>query len=1363
MAAGKGGGQGRKRSTFNENLRSKLLSLDNEGQGINGSTSLLASVTEVSSQPSIKLHLSTNTPANTKIFTTQVEDSKLSSIMVMSPGNSSIQTSAVCDRLLDSTQVSLQTEYFHLPQPSSRITISSIRATGGVVSHRGQTLFTGAPVHSTVPTNESSSKLSSIKTSKALVTFSRISSFPAFLTKESELIPATSTTVYIATTPNPQSATSSYKYNISNTITSAKRSKRADNVAQVTSMSSPQGSSTIPIPQNNTNSIRVIMSSAGIIAPRSRTSCNNSSVCLLNLSAKNKATTVSSAPIATLNSQSTKATHVTSGEEVTVFPSDTTLLTTSATSKGISVNIMTSLDEITKTTGISQNLQATEVISHFVRSGTGSASYLVRITSVRSKSVRKVTTRQSSTTFLNVEASTLPCSNADQKASSLSPSRVKISTALNSKHFKQTTTTHRHHKTTITARPLMSSSVETSGERLKTPNTGNHSTQHVRTSVTSSIISIKRTIKSTSHDSHQLGTTSLQKATSTLTSKMLTTTSIVHHSLPRFRTFTPLSSAFFILKSSRELSESKTEKIPKTVSIALSDSTQFIISKSGRFSKASVLSTHQQSSLPSISSNRSLTGHSKISKTVSIAPSESTIPLPSKIATIASSSLSDEIFISNNKLSLGSKTIQIKKSKMSTLNLTSVGETLALKSSSAQLIISKPGIFSKASVLTTHQQSSFPSTSSTTSLTGHFNIFISTTSMITSSRPLPPKSIHSTQTLTRNFPSFTQAITSKRETSPTATPPGTSHVPRTSEKYSSKQSSQTISTVQPKTASSNRNLSLPVTSVRPSLSSTPGSATNRSPSIGKPSTRYSSLTSTSLFPPKNTTPQTVVITSQVTADSKIPSSSHLTLTSISNVSPTKTVSLSVTYSSKGVRSASLMHKSLVTSKKTRPASISAVTLKLESSEVNSKLFRFSATSLHSIESTESLESVISVMTLAGHSSLTFSPKITVVTLENTQTQASTEPQTALKVTRQSSQIFVDATTVGTATPVLVTSSSASTQTEPPLEIPSQFEGRMILGMPWKPQYEYPPGSQTLATTITEKLTKALNDLEGFISVQVLRLWKSSVGVDFVVYVNKQASVDESVVERKLIEANSTGVLDLPLTSLQFKVKDTPTTQNLPTTSSTTEEKSIELWVIILIVAIILVFLLLIIICIIVAKLGKQRGGLRKSGKYKLSSFDNFLNSEQTESRTKPVILKMQERKRTVRGSRKSVGLYDVYSLTNSHSEESLAQSQSPTIRPSDDYSVPAYRNSNNDSTTVSSKTQERAKDVRDDPSQISILLNDSMTPSIELDNKSNQGYRNSHEDLTANEAVRLQLSETKQISEGPEASQPFVKGVTSTS
>ena len=673
-------------------------------------------------------------------------------------------------------------------------------------------------------------------------------------------------------------------------------------------------------------------------------------------------------------------------------------------------------------------------------------------------------------------------------------------------------------------------------ESLNTANTESQSTQQVGISGSASpnIISTN-TLEFTSNTSHQSSTISFPKATSISPSKMPTTTSLVAHSFPQSRTLKPITSTSFLFKSSRKLSKSATQTSSKYVSVTESNTTI----------------------------------------------------LPRYLTTAASISTTDKTLTSTKRPSLGSKTTQIEKSKISTLNSTNIGEASVLHTSSAQYLInesreSPEATFSKATVLSL-QQSSSPSTdgqimSNNTSNAGYSSIL---TSIVTSSRKLPSTPIQSTQTLTRYLQFSTQAMTTRLVTIPTATPLGTPQL-TTTEKYSSKQSSKSISTVQQKRASTRQNVPLTKTSVYPSPSSMLVSAFNRSTLIQKPS--MSHRPSSSLFLPKDSTTQTVVITSQITAVDKITSSSYLASTSISKVSQKQSVPLSATYSSKHGGSASFIHEP---SKRTSPALTSVTTLKLELSEMNSEVSRFSATSLHPIESTKSLESVISLI-FPGHSSLTFSPKTTVLTLENTRTQASSEPQTALKVTTKSSQIFINTTTVGAATPVLVTSSSASTQTKPPPEIPSQFEGRMILGMPWQPHYEYPPGSQTLKTTIKDKLTNALKDLEGFISVQVLRLWESSVGVDFIVYVNKQATVNESLIERTLVKANSTGVLDLPLKSLQVKEKDAPTTQNLPTTSPTTQEKSIERWVIIIIIASIVVFLLLIIICIlVVSTLGDQ--------------------------------------------------------------------------------------------------------------------------------------------------------------------------------
>ena len=153
------------------------------------------------------------------------------------------------------------------------------------------------------------------------------------------------------------------------------------------------------------------------------------------------------------------------------------------------------------------------------------------------------------------------------------------------------------------------------------------------------------------------------------------------------------------------------------------------------------------------------------------------------------------------------------------------------------------------------------------------------------------------------------------------------------------------------------------------------------------------------------------------------------------------------------------------------------------------------------------------------------------------------------------------------------------QTGPPPEDPKQFEGTMVLQMPWNLRYlkTYTPEYQALASTIKREISQAFTNLEGFLSVQVLRFWESSVGVDFLVFVRKNANIDENTVEMMLTEANNTGVLNIPITSLQVNKRRATTTASVPTPVSS---KSLEQWVLVLIVAGILVFLLLLIICIL---------------------------------------------------------------------------------------------------------------------------------------------------------------------------------------
>ena len=171
------------------------------------------------------------------------------------------------------------------------------------------------------------------------------------------------------------------------------------------------------------------------------------------------------------------------------------------------------------------------------------------------------------------------------------------------------------------------------------------------------------------------------------------------------------------------------------------------------------------------------------------------------------------------------------------------------------------------------------------------------------------------------------------------------------------------------------------------------------------------------------------------------------------------------------------------------------------------------------------------------------------------------------------------TSFTTFTPSPASTVLVSVQTGPPPENPKQFEGSMVLQMPWNPQYQttYTPEYQALATLVTRELSKAFQNLEGFLSVQVLRFWKSSVGVDFVVFVRRSVQINESTIEKTLIEANNTGALGLPMTSLQVTERKDTTT---PSLSTQAVSKSLKQWEIILIVAGILVFLLLLIICIL---------------------------------------------------------------------------------------------------------------------------------------------------------------------------------------
>ena len=167
----------------------------------------------------------------------------------------------------------------------------------------------------------------------------------------------------------------------------------------------------------------------------------------------------------------------------------------------------------------------------------------------------------------------------------------------------------------------------------------------------------------------------------------------------------------------------------------------------------------------------------------------------------------------------------------------------------------------------------------------------------------------------------------------------------------------------------------------------------------------------------------------------------------------------------------------------------------------------------------------------------------------------------------------------------LSSTSASTGlSRPPSSDPIKFQGMLILQMPWDPQYQSPFSQEfrVLANKIKTELTKAFRSLEDFLSVQVQRFWKGSVGVDFLLLMRKSSQVDQCTIERTLASANSTALLDLPLTFLQI------TKREVSTATPNSDSKSLERWEIILIVAAILVFFLLLILCVMAVSVSWNR-------------------------------------------------------------------------------------------------------------------------------------------------------------------------------
>ena len=562
-------------------------------------------------------------------------------------------------------------------------------------------------------------------------------------------------------------------------------------------------------------------------------------------------------------------------------------------------------------------------------------------------------------------------------------------------------------------------------------------------------------------------------------------------------------------------------------------------------------------------------------------------------ATIAPSPSNKSNLSSTAGLASTSTIKQEQTSSLPSSTLTSVADTRRTSTVQNTYDNSRPSLtekFSRAYVSPNSSQHSlqFSSTSMTKEIMPSYSSLItfqvSTTALLHSTRVSTPMSVHSTHTL--NFlPSATQSKPIRNVTYARTTSQGTPHTYTTRKKNSANQSSHIVSSELQKSASNDARLSATVTTLGPSSAATNRSKSAMSLFIESPFTTYQTITS--LFFSHDSTTDTGVLSSQTIASSNtISTDSIMGFSSITDSLERQSSLVSSTGNSTYRSSPS----SVLTSLKSSNGIVLTSTLVTSSwsneitevSTVASPVFETSSPAIRS--TTDRSFGSISTSAFHSYSSLTLASK-SKVTLDIIPTQTSISPHVTLPFIGTISSISLD-TTEAFKTPTItpVTTVSVLIQSAvPPPESPNQFEGRMVLQMTWLPQYEfsYTPEFQALQTTITGKLTTALQTLDGFLSVQVLRLWQSSVGVDFIVFARKTAQVNETVVENQLIEANNTGVLDLPLTSVQVKERETTTAPSLPTTSSTNEDKSIERWVIVLIVAAILVFLLVLIICVLV--------------------------------------------------------------------------------------------------------------------------------------------------------------------------------------
>lgn len=168
---------------------------------------------------------------------------------------------------------------------------------------------------------------------------------------------------------------------------------------------------------------------------------------------------------------------------------------------------------------------------------------------------------------------------------------------------------------------------------------------------------------------------------------------------------------------------------------------------------------------------------------------------------------------------------------------------------------------------------------------------------------------------------------------------------------------------------------------------------------------------------------------------------------------------------------------------------------------------------------------------------------------------------------------------------------------------------------------------------------------------------------------------------------------------------------------------------------------------------KQSGGLRRSSKYQVSganSYLSYLYNDCTDPASKPVILRMEERRRDLKDDSSTASAHGI--VHSGSREESMSRKEDRI--PPNDYTNSDYEWITTDSATSSTvilSMEKRIKEVKEDPRTVrpyttadrdsvqSLSHNeDRMNPNAYINN-SNSEHRNSSEDSITSGTVTPQL------------------------